>query len=65
MRNEYYETVADLEKQGIARDYIVGWASGFLGNPKLEEQRITEPYTAGYQDGSNKTIANAVNWKES
>ena len=63
MNNQYYETVADLQKQGIAPDYIVGWASGFLGSPKVEEQRITESYAAGYEDGANKNTDRAANWK--
>ncbi len=63
MTNQYYETISGLEKQGISPDYILGWASGFLGNPKLEEQRVTEPYEAGYGDGVNKNTENATNWK--
>ncbi len=63
MPNNYYKTIAALEKKGIARDYILGWASGFLGTPKLEEQRVTKPYEAGYGDGKKKTTANAKNWK--
>ena len=63
--NQYYETIASLEKQNTAPDYILGWASGFLGNPKLEEQRITDPYQAGYEDGVNRNTATAENWKAS
>lgn len=62
MPNQYYDTISDLQKQNIAPDYIVGWASGFLGNPKVEEQRITESYQAGYDDGKNRNIDNAKNW---
>lgn len=64
MTNPYYDTIAALEKQGIARDYITGWASGYLGSPKREEQRLTEPYEAGYADGVNKDTANAGRWKD-
>lgn len=63
MTNTYYETISKLEQQNIARDYILGWASGFLGNPKIEEQRITESWEAGYEDGKEKNIDNASNWK--
>ena len=63
MNNQYYETIADLQKRDVAPDYIVGWASGFLGNPQVEEQRITESYKAGYGDGANGDTANAENWK--
>ena len=62
MTNPYYETIAALEKQGTARDYILGWATGFLGTPKREEQRLTEAYEAGYGDGVNKDTANAERW---
>lgn len=63
MTNVYYQTITELEKQNISRDYIIGWASGFLGNPKIEEQRLTEPYEAGYGDGQENSTANAENWK--
>ena len=62
MNTTYYKTIADLEKRGVARDYITGWASGFLGNPKLEEQRVSEAYDAGYDDGKNKNSDNAKAW---
>ena len=51
MGNLYYETIDKMEKQGVDAEYINGWASGFLHNPKREEQRITAAYTAGYADG--------------
>ncbi|MGI9311350.1 MAG: Alvin_2107 family globule sulfur oxidation protein [bacterium] len=63
MNEQYHQTIRDLETQGVARDYILGWASGFLGTPKIEEQRITECYAAGYEDGRNKNTDNADNWK--
>ncbi|RMD71357.1 MAG: hypothetical protein D6819_01955 [Gammaproteobacteria bacterium] len=55
----YYETIDKLEKMGVDRDYILGWASGYLGNPEREEQRITEAYAKGYEDGQNKTTEHA------
>ncbi len=63
MTNFYYDTITRLEQQQIARDYIVGWASGFLGNPKIEQQRITRGWEAGYADGRNKNTDHAENWK--
>ncbi len=62
MRNEYYQAINKLEKDGIAQEYVLGWASGFLGNPKVEEQRITEAYAAGYDDGKANNTANAASW---
>lgn len=55
----YYETVDRLEKMGVDREYIQGWIGGYLGNPKREEQRLTEAYEAGYEDGSAKETTRA------
>ena len=62
MPNSYYQTLTELEKRNVDRDYIVGWASGFLGSPKKEEQRLTECYEAGYADGSARHTENADKW---
>lgn len=51
MGNDYYATIDKMEKHGVDPEYINGWASGYLHNPKREEQRITAAYTAGYADG--------------
>lgn len=51
MGNTYYEAIDKMEKQKVDGEYINGWACGFLRNPKREEQRLTEAYEAGYQDG--------------
>ena len=59
----YYDTISELEKNNVSREYILGWASGFLGNPKIEEQRLTEGWEAGYNDGQEKTTDQAENWK--
>lgn len=60
----YYETVDKLEKMGVDKDYIQGWIGGYLGNPKREEQRVTEAYEAGYEDGSAKEIARAEEFSQ-
>lgn len=62
MPNPYYETISTLESDNVAQDYILGWASGYLGNPKIEEQRLTDGYEAGYEDGQAKNTDNAKNW---
>ena len=59
MNSNYYETIDLLEKQGVDREYIQGWAGGFLGNSQREEQRLTEAYEAGYGDGCEKNTENA------
>ncbi len=62
MTSFYYQTISDLEKKNVIGEYIVGWASGFLGNPKIEEQRITESWEAGYTDGREKNTDSAEKW---
>ncbi len=62
MDPKYYETVTKLEKMGADPEYLNGWMGGFMHNPKREEQRITEAYSAGYDDGFEKNIDNAKNW---
>lgn len=46
-----YETSTKMESAGVDDAYVLGWQSGYLHNPKLEEQRVTEAYDAGYNDG--------------
>lgn len=65
MDKTYYETVDKLERMDVEWEYIQGWVGGYLGNPKREEQRLTEAYSTGYEDGRNKNIANAEAWKKS
>jgi hypothetical protein len=59
----YYETITKLEEMGADPEYVNGWASGFLHNPQREEQRVTEAYSAGYDDGSNKNTDSAGKFK--
>jgi len=47
----YYETITAMEKKGVDKEYINGWACGFLHNPKREEQRLNDAYNTGYDDG--------------
>ncbi|MDA9982276.1 hypothetical protein N9H39_05985 [Gammaproteobacteria bacterium] len=63
MDKHYYETVDNLEKLNVDRDYILGWIGGYLRNPHREEQRVTEAYTSGYADGESKQTTHADNWK--
>ena len=34
MSNVYYETIDKMEKSGVDKEYINGWAGGFLHNPR-------------------------------
>ena len=63
MTNQYYETISQLQQQNTNREYVTGWVTGFLGNPKLEEQRITDAWEAGYEDGQAKNTENASKWQ--
>jgi hypothetical protein len=62
MDKVYYETIDRMEKQKVDPDYINGWASGFLHNPKREEQRVSEAYEAGYAAGREKKAAGYDAW---
>ena len=51
-----------MEKELVNREYVTGWATGFLRSPKVEEQRVTEAYDAGYQDGMDQKVDGFVSW---
>lgn len=62
MDTVYYETVDRMQKQGVDPEYINGWASGFLHNPKREEQRLNAVYEAGYAHGLEKSTDGFAAW---
>ncbi len=62
MGNKYYECLTALEQRGVHREYVVGWASGFLGNPEIEEQRRSDAWSAGYAAGQAQTLDGADEW---
>jgi hypothetical protein len=64
MNDIYYQTIDKMEKAHVSREYIVGWASGYLHNPKREEQRLNEAYEAGYADGEGQVTDNFNSWVE-
>ncbi len=61
-RQLYYKTVAEMQKHSVDSEYIQGWIGGFMGNPKREEQRVTEAYEKGYEDGENQNTSNYESW---
>ncbi|QKT04020.1 hypothetical protein HUS23_09425 [Ectothiorhodospiraceae bacterium 2226] len=65
MKQDYYSAVTQMEQMGVDPEYIMGWQCGFLLNPKREEQRVTEPYEAGYQDGKQHSLDNMGSWAKS
>ena len=58
----YYEGVKKMEEMGVNDNYIQGWVAGFLNNPELEEQRITDEWVSGFEDGKEQTDANFANF---
>jgi len=62
MNKTYYEAVVEMEKMQVNREYILGWMGGYLQNPMREEQRVTEPYEAGYNDGTKHSKENFTKW---
>ena len=62
MNQEYYDAVTKMEEMGVDPEYIQGWQGGYVHNPEREEQRQTEAYSAGYEDGQARTTDNFGNW---
>ena len=62
MSNVYYDTIDKMEKEKVNAEYVTGWATGFLRSPKVEEQRITDAYDAGYQDGMDQKTDGFTSW---
>lgn len=62
MGTAYYDAIDRMEKQKVDPEYINGWASGFLRNPKREEQRVSEAYDAGYAHGLEKNTGGFEAW---
>jgi hypothetical protein len=51
-----------MEEMGVNDNYIQGWVAGFLNNPEIEEQRITDEWEAGFEDGKGHTDENFSNF---
>ncbi|MDH5571325.1 MAG: hypothetical protein OEY89_06140 [Gammaproteobacteria bacterium] len=62
MNQAYYDAVVKMEKMNLDPEYIQGWQGGFLHNPEREEQRVTEAYSAGYEDGTEQNMDNFGDW---
>jgi hypothetical protein len=63
-KSVYHSTLKKMHDSGVSKAYSHGWASGALGNPQLEEQRVTDAYTAGYEDGENGVLDGYEKWIE-
>ena len=62
MNQEYYDAVTAMEKASVDPEYIVGWEGGYVLNPPREEQRVTDAYEAGYEDGKARNTDNFSKW---
>jgi hypothetical protein len=62
MGTAYYDAIDCMEKKKVDPEYINGWASGYLHNPKREEQRVNEAYAAGYAHGLEKNAGGFDAW---
>jgi len=62
MASAYYEAIDRMEKQKVDPEYINGWASGYLHNPKREDQHANDAYKAGYAAGMQKTPGGFEAW---
>lgn len=62
MSSPYYDAIDQMQKQHVDPEYINGWASGFLHNPKREEKRANEAYEAGYAAGLAKKKGGFEAW---
>jgi len=58
----YHSTLKAMHEAGVDMNYYHGWATGALGNTPLEEQRITEAYSAGVEDASNNILDGYTRW---
>jgi len=64
-KSVYQSTLKKMHDAGVNDAYSHGWASGALGNPELEEQRVTEAYTAGYEHGKEGNLDGYKDWLKS
>ena len=62
MNSIYYEAIDRMQKAGVDPEYISGWASGYLHNPRREQQHVNETYEAGYAHGFEKDSGRFEAW---
>lgn len=59
---DYRDATNKMEEMGVDSEYILGWQGGYLGHPEREEQRATDAYSAGYEDGQAHNTDNFGDW---
>ena len=62
MNQIYRDAVIQMENLNVQQEYILGWQGGYLEHPMREEQRLTEAYQAGYEDGGSSKSENFGDW---
>jgi hypothetical protein len=62
MNQSYRDATTKMEEMDVNPEYVLGWQGGFLGHPMREEQRLTEAYEAGYEDGSARSTDKFDDW---
>ena len=58
----YRDATEKMESMGVDEEYIIGWQGGYLHHPEREEQRVTEAYSAGREDGLARNTDNFDKW---
>jgi len=58
----YYRAIDKMEKVSVDAEFIQGWIGGYMGNPKREEQRLTEAYQAGFAAGEQGDADAYAEW---
>jgi hypothetical protein len=62
MNQAYRDATTKMEEMKVNPEYVLGWQGGFLGHPMREEQRLSEAYEAGFEDGGAKSTENFGKW---
>jgi len=62
MNQAYRDATTKMEEMKVNAEYVLGWQGGFLGHPMREEQRLSEAYEAGFEDGGEKSTENFGKW---
>ncbi|MBX2838715.1 MAG: hypothetical protein KTR35_17785 [Gammaproteobacteria bacterium] len=61
-KSVYHSTLKAMHEAGVNTAYYHGWATGALDNPDLEEQRVTDAYTAGFEHGKSGNTEGYKDW---
>lgn len=63
MDQAYRDAIEAMERLGTDPEYVLGWQGGYLGHPTREEQRLSEAYQAGFEDGQARETGNFERWR--